>query len=114
MRVEDRLIDAHYAEERSMRNPSSLLAILFSCWLSTGIASALTVDEIIKLKKAGVSDSTIELLIERGGDAHSAGVWRQDGWIVHTTSRRASSYEQVPYHYGYPVVVYPHVSVRRR
>ena len=48
-------------------------------------AQALTVDEIIKLKRAGVADSTIELLIKRGGDSRSAGVWKQDGWIVHST-----------------------------
>lgn len=49
---------------------------------------AFTIDGINKFNKAAVSDSTIELLIKRGGDARSAGFRRQDGWIVHLTEKR--------------------------
>ena len=62
-----------------------LIAIMIGFPLLSTTADALTVEEIIELKQAGVSDSTIELLIKRGGDARSAGVWKQDGWIVHWT-----------------------------
>ena len=55
----------------------------------SGVAQALTVDEIIRLKRAGVSDSTIEMLIKGDGDSRSAGTWKtKDGWIVHTTETR--------------------------
>jgi len=54
--------------------------------LLPGAAQALTTDEIIKLKQAGVADTTIELLIAKDADqAKRSGIIRQDGWIVHTT-----------------------------
>ena len=92
------------------------LSLLFLVWISlpSGIAHALTVDEIIKLKRAGVSDLTIELLITRGGDARSAGTWKRDGWIVHTTEGRfpdAARFES--YNDGYPIAVYPQFFGRR-
>jgi hypothetical protein len=71
-----------------MKITRSALALIVAAWLFPSLSDALTVDEIIKLKRAGVSDSTIELLIKRGGDARSAGVWKQDGWIVHSTETR--------------------------
>ena len=86
------------------------MTMLFLSWLllSASTAQALTVDEIIKLKQAGVSDSTIELLIKRAGDARSAGVWRQDGWIIHSTERRFPDTPRSENFYsGYPVEVYP-------
>jgi len=56
----------------------------------SGVAQALTVDEIVRLKQAGVSDSTIELLIRGDGDSRSAGTWKtKDGWRV-TRRKRAS------------------------
>ena len=78
-------------------------------------ASALTVDEIVKLKQAGVSDETIQLLIEGEGDAKSAGVWTtKDGWRVHTTevrpARRVEQYPAVPY----PLWIAPRVFAGRR
>ncbi len=98
-----------------MRTPSSLLAILLSSWLLTGVASALSVDEIIKLKQAGVADSTIELLIKRGGDARSAGVWQQDGWIVHSTERRFPDTAPSESSYSaFPLEVYPQFFGGRR
>ena len=85
-------------------------------WLLIGAvtAQALTVDEIIRLKQAGVSDSTIELLIKRSGDAKSAGVWKQDGWIIHTTDTRERREDFDPRYHGYPIYVYPRFFVRRR
>jgi hypothetical protein len=57
--------------------------------LLVGSAQALTVAEIIRLKQAGVSDPTIELLIKGDGDSRSAGTWKtKDGWVVHTTETR--------------------------
>jgi hypothetical protein len=81
-----------------------------------GQAAALTVDEIIGLKQAGVSDSTIERLIKGGGDNRSAGTWKtKDGWIVHSTDTRDPEY----YKYmnsgnTYPMVIVPRVFVGRR
>ncbi len=82
-----------------------------------GIAQALTVDEIIRLKQAGVSDSTIELLIRGDGDSRSAGTWKtKDGWIVHTTETRERKRYSDDRYYGneYPISVYPDVFPRRR
>ena len=83
----------------------------------SGVAQALTVDEIIRLKQAGVSDSTIELLIRGDGDSRSAGTWKtKDGWRVHTTeTRERQSYSDDRY-YGneYPIAVYPNAFLRRK
>jgi hypothetical protein len=83
--------------------------------LST-IAQALTVDEIIRLKQAGVSDSTIELLIKADGDNRSAGTWKtKDGWIVHTTETREPAISpDNRYQTDYPIAVYPGAYFRRR
>src|SRR5689334_10375818 len=53
-------------------------------------ADALTVAEILALKKAGVSDETLQMLIERERDekimALRAGTWKlSDGRTVYTT-----------------------------
>lgn len=92
------------------------LSLSFLVWilLLSGAAHALTVDEIIRLKQSGVSDSTIELLIRRGGDLRSAGVWKQDGWLVHTTDRRKQRYEYDAGYYAYPITVYPRIFAGRR
>ena len=91
----------------------------FGLLLSFAPAHALTIDEIIKLKKAGVSDSTIELLIERDGSPRAAGTWRtKDGWIIHTTEVRERSSDMANYNYANAssirVFVEPNVSVGRR
>ncbi len=97
-----------------MRIMSSLLAILCAIGLPAGYSLALTVDEVIKLKQAGVADSTIELLIKRSGDARSAGVWKQDGWIVHSTPIREPQCDAEARQGSYPIIVQPRVSVGRR
>ncbi|HVO95574.1 MAG TPA: hypothetical protein VMT22_22145 [Terriglobales bacterium] len=85
--------------------------------LLPALSQALTVDEVIKLKRAGVADSTIEALIEKdAATARRTGMIRRDGWLVHTTDTREA--EPVPVEtYGneYPIQVYPWVGgVRRR
>ena len=97
-----------------MRRTSSLLAILCAAWLFAGESLALTVDEVIKLKQAGVADSTIELLIKRSGDARAAGVWRQDGWIIHSTPIREPQFTAESVQPTYPIFVQPRVAVGRR
>ncbi len=85
--------------------------------LLASAAQALTVDEVIRLKRAGVSDSTIELMLRADGDARSAGVWKtRDGWIVHTTeTRESATYSGARYHdHRDPIAVYPNVFLRRR
>lgn len=55
-----------------------LLLSIFSLSLITGNgASALTVDEVIKLKEAGVSDETIQMLIKHPppGPYKTMGTW---------------------------------------
>jgi len=85
--------------------------------LVASAAQALTVDEVIRLKHAGVADSTIELMLKGDGDSRSAGAWKtRDGWIVHTTETRdpaAYSHERY-YDHRYPIAVYPNIFLRRR
>jgi hypothetical protein len=87
-------------------------------WLliSVGIAQALTVDEIIKLKQAGVGDATIQQLIESEGTSRAAGVWRtKDGWIVHTTETRAPHFlPSGEIRTDYPFTLYPWIHWGRR
>lgn len=90
-----------------------LTTLVLGCLLiSAATVDALTADEVIKLKKAGVSDSTIELLIDRGGGTRATGVWRQDGWIVHATPRSQSTYE-TPVFYGAPTTLFVEPFMRR-
>jgi hypothetical protein len=79
-------------------------------------ANALTIDEIIKLKKAGVSDTTIELLIERDGSARAAGTRRTiDGWIIHTTEvREPRPYANYNAGSSSPIFVEPNISLGRK
>ena len=94
-----------------MKTVGSLLALIVTFWLYPAVSHGLTVDEVIKLKQAGVADSTIELLIKRGGDARSAGVWKQDGWIVHSTESRFPDELRIdPYYGDYSLAVYPEFS----
>ena len=97
-----------------MRSTSSLLAMLCASWLIAGESLALTVDEVVKLKQAGAADSTIELLIKRSGDARAAGVWKQDGWIIHSTPIRGPQANIKASQAFYPIFLQPRVAVRRR
>jgi len=93
------------------------LLLLIGSLLLAEIAQALTVDEIIRLKQAGVSDSTIKQVIKGDGDSRSAGTWKtKDGWIVHMTETREPKRYSDDRYYGneYPIAVYPNVFVRRK
>jgi len=84
-----------------------LSAVVFFS-LGPATAHALTVDEIVKLKQAGVGDATIRLLIESEGTSRAAGVWRtKDGWIVHTTDTRVLTSGSVQG--AYSMVIRPRV-----
>jgi hypothetical protein len=99
----------------SMKIFMSVLIMIVTTLSMLTATDALTVDEIIKLKGAGVSDSTIELLIKRGGDARSAGFWKQDGWIVHSTESRFPDELRIDGYYdSYPIDVYPQFYGGRR
>lgn len=84
------------------------LASLMVFLLLPAMAQALTVDEIIRLKQAGVADSTIELLIEKDAVREKrAGIVRRDGWIVHTTDTREAQPLSGENYEAYPIQVYP-------
>lgn len=94
---------------------TSVLTTIVAILAMLTASDALTVDEIIKLKRSGVSDSTIELLIKRAGDARSAGFWKQDGWIIHSTESRFPDELRIDGYYdGYPIDVYPQFYGGRR
>jgi hypothetical protein len=82
--------------------------------LGVASAHALTVEEILRLKKAGVADSTIELLIEKNAEQdRRTGIIRRDGWIVHTTdTREPQAVDNYGYETSYPIDVYPWVGGR--
>ena len=68
---------------------SSILILLVSL-LANAPAYALTVVEVLALKKAGVGDETIQLLIEAERDSRAVadriGMWTtSDGWRIHAT-----------------------------
>ncbi|HEY2990958.1 MAG TPA: hypothetical protein VGL11_24815 [Candidatus Binatia bacterium] len=101
--------------------PSTLLracvplsALLF---LAAAPAYALTVDEILALKKAGVSEETIQMLLEREREdkamALRAGTWKTgDGRVVYSTEGNAPSAQ--PYQEVYPLCVFPQIDVPRQ
>ncbi len=95
-------------ETGMLRTALNILAWLL---ILGGLAEALTVDEIIRLKQAGVSDSTIALLIKGEGDNRRAGTWKtKDGWIVHSTDTRdPKCYDHFDSPVSYPFAVVPRV-----
>ena len=97
-----------------MRIVASLLATFVTSFLLSSAAHALSVEEIIRLKEAGVSDSTLELLIKRAGDARSAGVWKQDGWVVHSTESKFPDTPRLEdYHFIYNITANTEIYNRR-
>jgi hypothetical protein len=90
-----------------------LLTSIVAVFSLASATRALTVDEIVKLKEAGVSDVTIELLIRR--DTPSVGVWKENGWIVYSTeSRLPHPPKIIPHPSEYPLSVYPQIDTDRR
>ncbi len=93
--------------------PLGFLAIL----LNISPAYSLTVEEILALKKAGVGDETIQMLLEQEYEERSAaehlGTWTTlDGRVIRSTGKRhrpLSSSEVYPGQY--PVGVYPFIDL---
>ncbi|HWP24523.1 MAG TPA: hypothetical protein VNM15_10145 [Candidatus Binatia bacterium] len=96
-----------------LKTALNISACLF---ILSGVAQALTVDEVVRLKQAGVSDSTIEMLIKDVGGSRRSGTWKtRDGWIVHSTDTRDPEYYRCNDLVISPLgVVLPRVSVGRR
>lgn len=94
---------------------SGCLAVAALLFVAAAPADALTVDEIIALKKAGVSEETIQMLLEREREdktmALRAGTWKLgDGRTVYTTEGSSPGAPQ----YGqeaYPLCIYPMIDV---
>jgi len=68
----------------------TILALLFFSLLANTPAYALSVVEVLALKKAGVGDETIQMLIDAERDSRAVadriGHYRtSNGWLVHTT-----------------------------
>lgn len=90
---------------------SAALLVALGFFAAPGFS--LTVDEIIALKKAGVSEETIQMLLEREDKSRAlrAGIWRLgDGRTVYTTeggSPGAPQYGQE----AYPLCIYPMIDV---
>lgn len=104
----------------------ALLSLPALLLLSAPASFALTAEEVLKLKAAGVSEETIQLLlqkapddqlpsdiIEQGYATEHIGTWRlRNGQTIHSTGRR-----QLPLHYPnvYPPLapysppIYPYV-----
>ena len=85
-----RLPAARRDSEKPMRKKCSILALLFLSLLANGPAYALTAMDVLVLKKAGVGDDTIQMLLEADRDSRAVadriGHYRtSDGWLVHTT-----------------------------
>lgn len=69
----------------------------------------LTVEEILALKKAGISEKTIQMLLEREREDRSAGTWKTtDGWVIHSTDigKRPSGVPEQRQE-NYPICVNP-------
>jgi hypothetical protein len=91
------------------------VALLVFLGLSATPGFSLTVEEILALKKAGVSEETIQMLLEREREekamALRAGTWKLgDGRTVYSTEGAAPPASQ----YGpeaYPLCIYPMIDV---
>jgi len=91
----------------------SLLAFL----LSISPAYPLTVEEILALKKAGVSDETIQMLLEREHEDRSAAehlgtCTTPDGRVIRSTGKRHWPLSLPESYQGqYPIGVYPFINL---
>ncbi len=90
------------------------LVVFWVMWMSWAPVYALTVEEVVTLKKQGVSDQTIEKPIALEQANRNSGSWRtRDGWIVHSTEIRRYPHTYLdPYFQTYPIVGYPRVLLR--
>jgi hypothetical protein len=95
-----------------------LLGLLALVGLVAQPAYSLTVEEILALKKAGVSEETLQMLLEREREerlmAQRVGTWKlADGRTVYTTEgapSHSTEYRQEVY----PLCIFPQVDIPRR
>jgi hypothetical protein len=91
------------------------LALFIFTLIGAHSGDALTVEEVIRLKQAGVAESTIELMIRRDVPI---GAWKQNGWLVYSTERLLPKFPYAESYPGdhpeYPISVYPEVDLGRR
>ncbi|MCS6927395.1 MAG: hypothetical protein NZ578_16005 [Candidatus Binatia bacterium] len=79
-------------------------------------AQALTVEQVLALKKAGVSDETIQRLLEHAREdkliAEQLGTWTtQSGRVIRSTGKRRWPLTPPELHQGqYPIGIYPFLS----
>ncbi len=94
------------------RKPTIFALLIFS-FLASAPAYALSVVEVLALKKAGVGDETIQMLIEAERDSRAVadriGHYRtSDGWLVHTTPDSQSGDISPSNFYGsFPLCISP-------
>ena len=72
----------------------------------------LTLDEILTLKKAGVTDKTIQMILQQEREeifiAERLGIWTtRDGRTIHSTPLSSRRCQQD----HYPTVVHPHIKL---
>ena len=85
--------------------------------LAAASGYALTVQEILSLKKAGVSEETIQMLLEREREERAmalrAGTWKTgDSRVVYSTEGNATTTQ--PNQEVYPLCIYPQIDAARR
>lgn len=96
---------------------SGLLCSVLAFLLSSVSAYALTVEEILALKKAGVSDETIQRLLEQEHEdkavAEHLGTWTTpDGRVIRSTGKRQWSLSPPDlYQEQYPLCIYPFIKL---
>jgi nitrogen fixation/metabolism regulation signal transduction histidine kinase len=94
-----------------------ILSLTVGVWLGGAAqpAYSLTVEEILALKKAGVSEETLQMLLEREREERTlalrAGAWKTaDGRMIYSIDGSPASQQQDVY----PLCVYPQVDVPRQ
>lgn len=99
-----------------MKRKFAFYTVVTALLLLATAADALTVAEILALKKAGVSDETLQMLIERERDEKimvlRAGTWKlSDGRTVYATEGLPNADAEPPV---YMPCIYPSVDVPLR
>ena len=98
--------------------PAACAVLVTAVLAGAGAARALTVDEILRLKKAGVSDETIQMLIEQEYEEKAAADYlgrreTPEGTVIRSTGKRPRPASPPPAPGGgyYPGGVYPFIKV---
>lgn len=101
--------------KRSLTSAPALFTLMLAIiLLIASEAAGLTVAEILALKKAGVSEETLQMLIEREREdkamALRAGTWKlSDGRTVYSTEGLPEA--EIPPPAAYVPCIYPEVNV---